>query len=84
MFVGMDGFGFIVVLVVWGIPLLLGSLILYVVIRFGVKHGMSSYYAEASRRAVPADGITGASATGPTAVHPREDTGADSFGDPTR
>jgi hypothetical protein len=84
MFLGIDGFGFMVVLAVWGIPLLLVSLILYVVIRFGVKHGMRSYHAEASRRAVPADSITGSSATGPTAVHPGDDIGADSFGDPAR
>jgi hypothetical protein len=83
-FVGIDGFGFIVVLAVWGIPLLLVSLVLYVIIRFGVKHGMRSYYAEASCRAVSADSITEATATGPIAVYPGDDIEADSFGDPAR
>jgi hypothetical protein len=46
------------------------ALLLYVIIRFGVKHGMRSYFAEAARSAVPADGIIGARATGPTAVYP--------------
>ncbi|MHA7280251.1 hypothetical protein ACX80H_10910 [Arthrobacter sp. MDT2-2] len=47
-------------------------LLLYVIIRFGVKHGMRSYYAEAARRAVPAGGIIGATAAGPTAVYPTD------------
>lgn len=46
----MDGFGLLVVVVVWGVPLLVTSLLLYVIIRFGVKHGMRSYYAEAVSR----------------------------------
>jgi hypothetical protein len=69
-------FGLLLFAVLWG----LAALILYGVIRFGVKHGMRSYYAEAARRAIPADGIIGAESTGPTAVYPDEDTGTDSPG----
>jgi hypothetical protein len=65
--------GLLIVAVPWG----LAALVLYVIIRFGVKHGMRSYFAEAARRAVPVDGIIGARATDPTAVYPDEDTGTD-------
>ncbi len=37
----LGGFEFLIVLVVWG----LAALVLYGIIRFGVKHGMRSYYA---------------------------------------
>lgn len=31
------------------VPALISALLLYVVIRFGVKHGMRAYYADAKR-----------------------------------
>ncbi len=37
----------ILVLIYVLVPALLSVLLLYVVVRFGVKHGMRSYYAEA-------------------------------------
>lgn len=42
--------GLLIIAVLWG----LGALVLYVIIRFGVKHGMRSYYAGVSR--VPGPG----------------------------
>jgi hypothetical protein len=66
--------GIVIVPIIWALM----GLILYVIIRFGVKHGMRSYYAEAARRAIPADGIIGAESTGPTAAHPDEDSGTNS------
>ncbi|MBG6218655.1 hypothetical protein IWX75_003142 [Arthrobacter sp. CAN_A6] len=45
------GLGFLIVPVIWGLM----ALLLYVIIRFGVKHGMRSYYAEAAR-VVPGEG----------------------------
>lgn len=37
--------GLLVVVVLWG----LAALVLYGIVRFGVKHGMRSYYASVSR-----------------------------------
>lgn len=34
------------------IPVLLSALVLYVVVRFGVKHGMLSYHSEVERKSV--------------------------------
>lgn len=42
----MNGLTFLIVPLVW----LVMGLILYGIVRFGVKHGMRSYYAEAARR----------------------------------
>lgn len=53
-------------LVIFVVMWALMALVLYGIIRFGVKHGMRSYYAEAARRAVPADGVIGAEADGPS------------------
>lgn len=44
----MDLFGFLVVILAWGIPALVVSLILYWIIRLGVKHGLRSYYSAIS------------------------------------
>ncbi|WP_168796553.1 hypothetical protein [Arthrobacter echini] len=52
----LDGFSFGIVFLVWIIPLVIGALVLYVVVRFGVKHGMRSYYAEAAGRYGPGPG----------------------------
>lgn len=41
--------GLLVVVVLWG----LAALVLYGIIRFGVKHGMRSYYASVSRAPGP-------------------------------
>lgn len=41
----LGGFEFLIVLVIWG----LAALVLYAIIRFGVKHGIRSYYASVSR-----------------------------------
>ncbi|WDF32578.1 hypothetical protein PTW37_12010 [Arthrobacter agilis] len=51
------GFGILIVPVIWALM----GLVLYVIIRFGVKHGMRSYFAEASRRPGPFDGAPGES-----------------------
>jgi hypothetical protein len=45
------GLGFIIVVVVYALL----AFVLYLIIRFGVKHGMRSYYAEANRRPDPED-----------------------------
>ncbi|WP_298251774.1 hypothetical protein [uncultured Arthrobacter sp.] len=50
----MNGFE-VVVLFAWIVPLLIGALVLYVVIRLGVKHGMRSYYADAATRPGPSE-----------------------------
>jgi hypothetical protein len=47
----LGGFGILIVPVVWALM----GLILYGIIRFGVKHGMRSYYAEVASRAVPGE-----------------------------
>ncbi len=52
---------------------------LYVIIRFGVKHGMRSYYAEAADRSIITDGIIGAESEGPI-----DGPSEGSTGDPTR
>ncbi|MBG6185200.1 hypothetical protein IWX65_003179 [Arthrobacter sp. CAN_A214] len=49
------GFSILIVPVLW---LILGF-IMYGIIRFGVKHGMRSYYAEAARRPGPTEGSAG-------------------------
>lgn len=39
----------ILVLVYMVLPVLVSALLLYVVVRFGVKHGMRAYYADERR-----------------------------------
>ena len=51
--------GIVFPLVLW----LVMGFSLYVIIRFGVKHGMRSYYAEAARKGGPSD--TAGSSEGP-------------------
>ena len=46
-------------LVILPLSYLLAALLLYVIIRFGVKHGMRSYYANTARRSGPAAGPAG-------------------------
>lgn len=46
-------------LVILPLSYLLAALLLYVIIRFGVKHGMRSYYAEAADRSHPTAGSAG-------------------------
>lgn len=51
----LGGFGIVVFVLGWIVPLLIGALVLYVVIRMGVKHGMRSYYADAATRPGPSE-----------------------------
>jgi hypothetical protein len=53
----LGGFEFLVVAVIWLIMSLIVGLILYGIIRCGVKHGMRSYYAGTAPR--PTDGPAG-------------------------
>lgn len=46
-------------LVILPLSYLIAALLLYVIIRFGVKHGMRSYYADAAQRSGPAAGSAG-------------------------
>lgn len=50
-----NGFAFLIVPVLW----LIMGFILYGIIRFGVKHGMRSYYADAAARPGTAEGPAG-------------------------
>ena len=43
------GLGFVIVLLMYAVV----AFVLYLIIRFGVKHGMRSYYAEARRNTDP-------------------------------
>ena len=49
------GLSILIIPVLW----LIMGFILYGIIRFGVKHGMRSYYAQAARRPGPTDGPAG-------------------------
>ncbi|WP_181036408.1 hypothetical protein [Arthrobacter sp. B1805] len=49
----LDGFGFVVALAMWLVSIAVVGLVLYVVVRFAVKHGVRSYHAEAARRPGP-------------------------------
>lgn len=46
---GMEGFGLVVLVLVWAVPILVLATILYWIIRLGVKHGLRAYYAEDGR-----------------------------------
>ncbi|WP_459324765.1 hypothetical protein [Arthrobacter tecti] len=43
------GFGIVFAVLAYIIPLALGAVLLYGIIRLGVKHGMRSYFAEVKR-----------------------------------
>ena len=54
----LDGSEFFIITLLAGvIPFVLGVVALYWIIRLGVKHGMRSYYADASRRPGPPAGF---------------------------
>lgn len=46
--VRLDGFSFLIVLVVWVIVPVIFGLVLYWIIRLGVKHGLRSYHSDAN------------------------------------
>lgn len=46
----LDGFGMFIILGVYLLLIAVVGFMLYVVVRFAVKHGVRSYYAEAARR----------------------------------
>lgn len=48
--VRLDGFSFLIVLVVWVIVPVIFGLVLYWIIRLGVKHGIRSYHSDSDGR----------------------------------
>lgn len=46
----LDGFGMFIILAVYLVLIAVVGFMLYVVVRFAVKHGVRSYHAEAARR----------------------------------
>ncbi len=51
----LDGFSLVIVFIVWVVVPLVFGLILYWIIRLGVKHGLRSYYADTGRPPSPSE-----------------------------
>lgn len=49
----LDGPEISIFMLVWLVSIAVVGLVLYAIVRLGVKHGMRSYYAEAARRPDP-------------------------------
>lgn len=49
----LDGFSIIIALAIWLVPIAVLGIVLYVIVRFAVKHGVRSYHAEAARQPEP-------------------------------
>lgn len=49
----LDGFSIVMALAIWLIPMAVIGIVLYVIIRFAVKHGIRSYNSEAARPPEP-------------------------------